>query len=93
MISFVFILLLLFIFIIACWVTAQALPRTGRSPGGRTGGSGGASASGAGRLQLREMETQADPQEDAARENRRPKNVPVEPRDQGVHGPLGEELE
>lgn len=68
---------------------SQTWPRAG----GRAGGVGRAPAARAGRPELWEMEAQAVTQEDAPPEDRRPEDVPVECRDQRIHGSLREELE
>lgn len=81
--------LFLFFFPPASQSDTQTWPRAG----GRAGGVGRAPASRAGRPELWEMEAQAATQEDAPSENRRLEDIPVECRDQRIHGSLWKELE
>lgn len=81
--------LFLFFFPPASQSDTQTWPRVG----GRAGGAGRAPATRAGRPELWEMEAQAVTQEDAPPENRRLEDIPVECRDQRIHGSLWKELE
>lgn len=72
---------------------AQGDTQTWRGAGGRAGGAGRAPAPGAGGPELRKVEAQADSQTDAPPEDSRPQEVPVECRDQRIHGSLRQELE
>lgn len=72
---------------------SQSHTQTWPRVGGRTGGVGRAPASRTGRPELWEMEAQAVTQEDTPPENRRLEDIPLECRDQRIHGSLWKELE